>query len=156
VGPQLGRVTQCALYREHSRLLPRSQQHMVRMGDSSLFALEQQPCSDTAARSVGRAVPGTIKTQLRNAIEQLPVQHPIGRTHPAGRHCQGIARRLAAECEVYADELDCLRRLDEAGHAHATLHTGGGRAATEEPLPAGQCGAGQPHAAISGVHRAIG
>ena len=44
-----------------------------------------------------------------------------------------IARRLAPECEVYTDGLGCFRRLEAAGHAHTTLDTGGGRAATEEP-----------------------
>lgn len=42
-----------------------------------------------------------------------------------------IARRLEPECEVYTDGLACFRRLEEAGHAHTTLVTGGGRAATE-------------------------
>lgn len=42
-----------------------------------------------------------------------------------------IARRLAPECEVYSDGLACFRRLEDAGHAHTTLETGGGRAATE-------------------------
>lgn len=42
-----------------------------------------------------------------------------------------IARRLAPECEAYTDGLACFRRLEEAGHAHTTLDTDGGRAATE-------------------------
>lgn len=42
-----------------------------------------------------------------------------------------ITRRLEPECEVYTDGLACFRRLEEAGHAHTTLVTGGGRAATE-------------------------
>ncbi|PPU78353.1 hypothetical protein XhhCFBP4925_18035, partial [Xanthomonas hortorum pv. hederae] len=42
-----------------------------------------------------------------------------------------IARRLAPRCEVYTDGLACFRRLEDAGHAHTTLDTGGGRAATE-------------------------
>lgn len=42
-----------------------------------------------------------------------------------------IARRLAPECEVYTDGLACFRRIEDAGHAHTTLDTGGGRAATE-------------------------
>jgi ribosomal protein L37AE/L43A len=41
------------------------------------------------------------------------------------------ARRLAPETEVYTDGLACFRRLEDAGHAHTTLDTGGGRAATE-------------------------
>jgi transposase len=41
-----------------------------------------------------------------------------------------IERRLEPECEVYSDGLGCFRRL-AAGHAHTTLKTGGGRAATE-------------------------
>ena len=42
-----------------------------------------------------------------------------------------IARRLAPESEVYSDGLACFRRLEDAGHAHTVLDTGGGRAATE-------------------------
>lgn len=42
-----------------------------------------------------------------------------------------IARRLEPECEVYTDGLGCFRRLEEAGHAHTTLVTRGGRVATE-------------------------
>ncbi|MCL1527201.1 IS1595 family transposase [Xanthomonas nasturtii] len=42
-----------------------------------------------------------------------------------------IERRLEPECEVYSDGLACFRRLEEAGHAHTTLDTGGGRAATD-------------------------
>ncbi|KPL48759.1 transposase, partial [Xanthomonas axonopodis] len=40
-------------------------------------------------------------------------------------------RRLEPGCEVYSDGLACFRRLEEAGHAHTSLDTGGGRAATE-------------------------
>ncbi|PWH26022.1 IS1595 family transposase, partial [Xanthomonas euvesicatoria] len=39
-----------------------------------------------------------------------------------------IARRLGPECEAYTDGLACFRRLEDAGHAHTTLDTGGGRA----------------------------
>ncbi|AOY65968.1 IS1595-like element IS1595 family transposase [Xanthomonas euvesicatoria pv. euvesicatoria] len=67
-----------------------------------------------------------------------------------------IARRLAPECEVYTDGLACFRRLEDAGHAHTTLDTGGGRAATET------AGArwlnvvlGNLKRAISGVYHAI-
>ena len=42
-----------------------------------------------------------------------------------------IARRLEPGCEVYSDGLGCFRRLEDAGHAHTTLDTGGRRAATE-------------------------
>ncbi|APO95024.1 hypothetical protein BI313_10760 [Xanthomonas vesicatoria] len=42
-----------------------------------------------------------------------------------------IARRLEPGCEVYSDGLACFRRLEDAGHAHTTLDTGGGRAATQ-------------------------
>ncbi len=42
-----------------------------------------------------------------------------------------IDRRLEPECEVYSDGLACFCRFKEAGHAHTTLDTGGGRAATE-------------------------
>ncbi|AJQ86274.1 hypothetical protein XOCgx_0657 [Xanthomonas oryzae pv. oryzicola] len=54
------------------------------------------------------------------------------------------------------DGLACFRRLEEAGHAHTTLDTGGGRAATEA------AGArwvnvvlGNLKRAISGVYHAI-
>ena len=42
-----------------------------------------------------------------------------------------IDRRLAPETEVYTDGLSCFRRLEDAGHAHTVLVTGGGRAGTE-------------------------
>lgn len=42
-----------------------------------------------------------------------------------------IERRLEPQCEVYSDALACFRRLEDAGHAHTTLDTGGGRAATQ-------------------------
>jgi transposase-like protein len=42
-----------------------------------------------------------------------------------------VARRLAPESEVYTDGLACFRRIEDAGHAHTVLETGGGRAATE-------------------------
>lgn len=42
-----------------------------------------------------------------------------------------IERRLEPECEVYSDGLGRFRRLEGAGHAHATLATGFGCAATE-------------------------
>ena len=42
-----------------------------------------------------------------------------------------IARRLAPQCEVYTDGLACFRRLEDADHAHTTVVTNGGRAATE-------------------------
>ncbi|UIE44548.1 hypothetical protein KOJCDNHJ_02843 [Xanthomonas citri pv. punicae] len=67
-----------------------------------------------------------------------------------------IARRLKPECEAYTDGLACFRRLEDAGHAHTTLDTGGGRAATEA------AGArwvnvvlGNLKRAISGVYHAI-
>ncbi|MEA0718594.1 IS1595-like element ISXca4 family transposase, partial [Xanthomonas campestris] len=67
-----------------------------------------------------------------------------------------IARRLAPGCEVYTDGLACFRRLEDAGHAHTTLDTSGGRAATEAT------GArwvnvvlGNLKRAISGVYHAI-
>ncbi len=61
-----------------------------------------------------------------------------------------IARRLEPECEVYSDGLGCFRRLDDAGHAHTTLVTGGGRAATEVP------GARWVNVLLSNLKRAIG
>ncbi|WIX08340.1 IS1595 family transposase [Xanthomonas oryzae] len=67
-----------------------------------------------------------------------------------------IARRLAPECEVYTDGLACFRCLEDTGHAHTKLDTGGGRAATEA------AGArwvnvvlGNLKRAISGVYHAI-
>ena len=42
-----------------------------------------------------------------------------------------VARRLAPETEVYSDGLGCFRRIEDAGHAHTTLVSGGGRASTE-------------------------
>ncbi|MGD3046758.1 IS1595-like element ISXo2 family transposase, partial [Xanthomonas oryzae pv. oryzicola] len=68
-----------------------------------------------------------------------------------------IARRLEPECEVYSDGLACFRRLEEAGHAHTTLDTGGDRAATDVQ------GArwlnvvlGNVKRAISGTYHAVG
>ncbi|WP_341809025.1 IS1595 family transposase [Xanthomonas oryzae pv. oryzicola] len=68
-----------------------------------------------------------------------------------------IARRLEPECEAYSDGLACFRRLEEAGHAHTTLDTGGGRAATDVQ------GArwlnlvlGNVKRAISGTYHAVG
>lgn len=42
-----------------------------------------------------------------------------------------VARRLAPDAEGYSDGLACFRRIEEAGHAHTVLKTGGGRAATQ-------------------------
>lgn len=42
-----------------------------------------------------------------------------------------IRRCLEPECEVYSAGLACFRRLEDAGHAHAKLNTGGGRVATQ-------------------------
>lgn len=67
-----------------------------------------------------------------------------------------IGRRLAPECEIYTDGLGCFRRLENAGHAHTTLVTGGGRAATQTP---GACWVnvvlGNVKRAISGRYDAI-
>lgn len=67
-----------------------------------------------------------------------------------------IERRLEPECEVYTDGLACFRQLEEAGHAHTTLVTGGGRAATQAK---GACWANVVLAnakrAISGVYHAV-
>ncbi|MBL1981072.1 IS1595 family transposase, partial [Klebsiella pneumoniae] len=60
-----------------------------------------------------------------------------------------IARRLAPGCETYTDGLACFRRLEDAGHAHTTLDTGGGRAATEAP------GARWVNVLLGNVKRAI-
>lgn len=60
-----------------------------------------------------------------------------------------IARRLAPECEVYSDGLACFRGLEDAGHAHTTLVTGGGRAATEA------AGARWVNVVLGGLKRAI-
>lgn len=42
-----------------------------------------------------------------------------------------VDRRLAPGAEAYTDGLACFGRIADAGHAHTTLDTGGGRAATE-------------------------
>lgn len=42
-----------------------------------------------------------------------------------------VARRLAPNAEAFTDGLACFGRIAAAGHAHTTLETGGGRAATE-------------------------
>ena len=42
-----------------------------------------------------------------------------------------VNRRLAPGAEAYTDGLACFGRIADAGHAHTTLDTGGGRAATE-------------------------
>lgn len=42
-----------------------------------------------------------------------------------------VERRLAPGAEAYTDGLACFGRIADAGHAHTTLDTGGGRAATE-------------------------
>lgn len=67
-----------------------------------------------------------------------------------------IAHRLAPACEVYTDGLACFRRLEDVGHAHTTLDTDGGRAATQTT------GArwvnvvlGNLKRAVSGVYHAI-
>ena len=60
-----------------------------------------------------------------------------------------IERRLEPACEVYTDGLPCFRRLEEAGHAHTTLVTGGGRAATEAD------GARWANVVLANVKRAI-
>ena len=60
-----------------------------------------------------------------------------------------VARRLAPESEVYTDGLACFRRLEDAGHAHTVLDTGGGRAATEVR------GARWVNVVLSNVKRAI-
>ena len=67
-----------------------------------------------------------------------------------------ITRRLAPECEVYTDGLACFRRIEEAGHAHTTLETGGGRAATEAPAARWlNILLGNLKRAISGTYHAI-
>lgn len=67
-----------------------------------------------------------------------------------------IERRLAPQCEVYSDGLACFRRLEEAGHAHTTLVTGGGRAATEVPAARWlKILLGNLKRAISGVYHAV-
>ncbi|UKR54087.1 transposase [Xanthomonas fragariae] len=63
---------------------------------------------------------------------------------------------MIPECEVYTDGLACFRRLEDAGHAHTTLDTGGGRAATETAgAPWVNVVLGNLKRAISGVYHAI-
>lgn len=61
---------------------------------------------------------------------RLAVIEPV-RTFDNASLRDWISRRLSPETEVYTDGLSCFRRLEEAGHAHTVLETGGGRAATE-------------------------
>ena len=61
-----------------------------------------------------------------------------------------VARRLAPDAEAYTDGLACFRRIEDAGHAHTVLKTGGGRAATEAR------GARWVNVVLSNVKRALG
>ena len=67
-----------------------------------------------------------------------------------------IERRLAPQTDVYTDGLACFRRLEDAGHAHTTLDTGGGRAACTEPAARWvNVVLGNLKRAISGTYHAI-
>lgn len=97
-----------------------------------------------------------VQTDARFAAPSLAVIEPV-RSFDNVSLEDWIARRLAPGCETYTDGLACFRRLEDAGHAHTTLDTGGGRAATEAP------GArwvnvllGNVKRAINGTYHAIG
>ncbi|WP_426683358.1 IS1595 family transposase [Xanthomonas translucens pv. undulosa] len=96
-----------------------------------------------------------VQTDATFAAPSFAVIEPV-RSFDNASLQDWTARPLAPECEVYTDGLACFRRLEDAGHAHTTLDTGGGRTATEAP------GArwvnvvlGNLKRAISGVYHAI-
>lgn len=71
-----------------------------------------------------------VQTDDTFTAPRLVVIEPVGSFDNASLQ-DWIARRLAPGCEVYPDGLACFRRLEDAGHAHTTLDTGGCRVATE-------------------------
>lgn len=85
---------------------------------------------------VGRGAPGkqpfviAVSTDATLEHPGFAVIEPV-RAFDNAAMTNWVARRLAPECEVYSDGLACFRRIEDAGHAHTTLATGGGRAATE-------------------------
>lgn len=89
-----------------------------------------------------------VQTDARFAAPSLAVIEPV-RSFDNVSLEDWIARRLAPGCETYTDGLACFRRLEDAGHAHTTLDTGGGRAATEAP------GARWVNVLLGNVKRAI-
>ena len=76
--------------------------------------------------------PFLIAVQTDEALEHptVAVIEPV-RAFDNASVADWVARRLEPECEVYSDGLACFRRIEEAGHAHTVLVTGGGRKATE-------------------------
>lgn len=76
--------------------------------------------------------PFLIAVQTDEALEHptVAVIEPV-RAFDNASVTEWVARRLEPECEVYTDGLACFRRIEDAGHAHTVLVTGGGRAATE-------------------------
>ena len=89
-----------------------------------------------------------VQTDARFAAPSLAVIEPV-RSFDNVSLEDWIARRLAPGCQTYTDGLACFRRLEDAGHAHTTLDTGGGRAATEAP------GARWVNVLLGNVKRAI-
>ncbi len=73
-----------------------------------------------------------VETDAEFKAPRFAVAEPV-RSFDNTSMIDWMERRLAPQCEVYTDGLACFRRLEEAGHAHTTLVTDGGRAATEVP-----------------------
>lgn len=96
-----------------------------------------------------------VETNATFTAPRFAVAEPVRRFDDASLR-DWIERRLAPQCEVYSDGLACFRRLEEAGHAHTTLVTGGGRAATEVPAARWlNILLGNLKRAISGVYHAV-
>jgi hypothetical protein len=76
--------------------------------------------------------PFLITVATNEALERptFAVIEPV-RTFDNATVSDWVARRLTPGAEAYTDGLACFRRIANAGHAHTTLETGGGRAATE-------------------------
>jgi transposase-like protein len=76
--------------------------------------------------------PFLIAVSTNAALERptFAVIEPV-RTFDNATVSDWVARRLAPDAEAYTDGLACFRRIAGAGHAHTTLETDGGRAATE-------------------------
>jgi hypothetical protein len=76
--------------------------------------------------------PFLIAVATNEALERptFAVIEPV-RTFDNATVSDWVARRLTPGAEAYTDGLGCFRRIANAGHAHKTLETGGGRAATE-------------------------
>ncbi|SMQ95950.1 IS1595 transposase [Xanthomonas fragariae] len=83
-----------------------------------------------AEREATRRLSGFVQIDATFTAPSYVVIEPV-RSFDNASLKDWTAHRLARECEVYTDGLACFRRLEDAGHAHTTLDTGGGRAATE-------------------------